>query len=181
VVAATDACIELILDDLDEGNNRFTFAIAADALELEHDFFSFFGTVDTEVEIRRSMDNFFLEGRVDCQLEGDCYRCLEKMQEPFKATFHLLLQRRRASTDELESAEEDGFIEIVDPGTRQIDLAQYIREAIVLELPMRIPSEVNDGVCPHCGKESAKTGGKKDAKSDSRWDVLKNLEFSPKH
>ncbi len=181
MAAAPASCIELVLDDLDQGSHHFSFSIAADALELAHDFFTFPGTVDAEVNIRRSMDNFSLEGRAECQIEGDCYRCLEKMEEPLKATFHLLLLRRQASPEELESAEEDGFIEIVDPGTRQIDLAPYLREAVVLELPMRIPSQESDDLCPHCGKEAARTGAEEDAKSDSRWDALKNIEFSPKH
>ena len=93
----------------------------------------------------------------------------------------LLLQRRLASPEELESAEKDGFIEIVDPGMRQLDLAPYLREAVLLELPLRIPSEMSGGVCPHCGQESATTGDEQDAKSDSRWDALKNIEFSPEN
>ena len=71
--------------------------------------------------------------------DRECYRCLEEIQELQQTTFELLLQRRQASEEEIASAEEDGFIEIVDPGTRRVDLADYVREAIVLEMPMQFP------------------------------------------
>jgi uncharacterized metal-binding protein YceD (DUF177 family) len=111
-------------------------------------------------------------------LTGECYRCLEKMQELQQATFELLLQRRQASEEELASAEEDGFIEIVDPGTRRVDLADYVREAIVLEMPLRIPSQASAGECPHCGQGEGLVERDAQEQTDPRWDALKKIEFS---
>ena len=111
-------------------------------------------------------------------LTGQCYRCLEEMQELQQTTFELLLQRRQASEEELASAEEDGFIEIVDPGTRRVDLAEYVREAIVLEMPMRIPSQASTGECPHCGKGERLVENDVQEQTDPRWDALKKIVFS---
>ncbi len=172
------SAVELVLDELDEGSNEFTFALEPTALELEHEFFSFAGSIDAKVAVRRSINNFSLNGSVRWHVEGECYRCLELMQETQQASFELLLHRRQASSEELESAEEDGYIEIVDPGTRRVDLADYVREAIVLEMPMRIPSEASDGQCPHCGRGEALDGRDSQEKIDPRWDALKNIEFS---
>lgn len=173
-------CAELVLDDLKEGSNEFDFKIDPVALGLEHEFFTFPGVVDAAVAVRRSVDNFALDGRVECRVAGECYRCLEPMEEPLQTSFSLLLQRRTASAEELEAAADDGSIEIVDPGMRRIDLAEYVSEAIVLELPMRIPSDASEGRCPHCGTGDAATGKEMQKMSDPRWDALKNVEFSRK-
>jgi len=180
-MAAALPCAELVLDDLKEGSNEFAFEIDSGALELQHDFFSFPGVVSAVVAVRRSVSNFALDGRAKCSIEGECYRCLGQMEESLQATFSLLLQRREASAEELEAAEDDGSIEIIDPGIRRIDMAEYISEAIVLELPMRIPSEISGGRCPHCGTEEATASTSEDQEtSDPRWDALKSIEFSQK-
>ena len=170
--------VDLVLDELEEGNNKFVLALNPEALELEHEFFVFSSSVDAEVVVRRSINNFSLCGSMKWMLSGQCYRCLEEMQELQQTTFELLLQRRRASEEELASAEEDGFIEIVDPGTRRVDLADYMREAIVLEMPMRIPSQAGAGECPHCGKGEGLVESDVQQQTDPRWDALKKIEFS---
>lgn len=167
----------LALDDLEEGHNVFAVELSAEELELQDEFFTFPSMVKATVEVRRSMDNFNLEGVVTCQISGDCYRCLEQMEEGIEARFRLAVQRRQASPEELASAEDDGFIEIVDPGTRKIDLRDYIREALILDLPMRIPTP--DGHCPQCGDdlEAALDKGK-EKEADPRWAALGKIEFT---
>lgn len=179
-MAAALPCAELVLDDLKEGSNEFDFKIDSSALEIEHEFFTLLGFVDAAVAVRRSLDNFALDGRVECRVAGECYRCLERMEEPLRTSFNLLLQRRAASAEELEAADDDGSIEIIDPGMRRIDLAAYVSEAIVLELPMRIPSANSEGRCPHCGTGDQSAGSEEQKTSDPRWDALKNIEFSRK-
>ncbi len=173
--------VQLVLDELAEGANVFVFAIEPQALALEHEFFSFSAPVEADVSVRRSINNFSLSGIVRWTVAGECYRCLESMQEAQQATFELLLQRRQASEEELESAEDDGHMEIIDPGTRWVDLADYVREAIVLELPMRIPSEASQGRCPHCGMGESLGDSDRKKKVDPRWDALRNIEFSQKN
>ncbi len=179
-MAAVPPCAELVLDDLKEGGNEFSFAVDPNALGLDHDFFTFPGIVNVVVAVRRSIDSFSLEGRVECRVAGECYRCLERMEERLQTTFNLLLQRREASAEELAAAADDGFLEIVDPGMRRIDLAEYISEAIVLDVPMRIPSDLNKGGCPHCSTAAAIVDNEKQKTSDPRWDALKSIEFSRK-
>ena len=93
--------VDLVLDELGEGDNEFVFALDSKALVLEHEFFSFSSPVNVEVGVRRSINSFSLRGDVKWTLTGECYRCLEKMQELQQATFELLLQRRQASEEEL--------------------------------------------------------------------------------
>jgi uncharacterized protein len=168
----------LKLDDLDEGRNIFSLEVQSGDLELVDEFFTFGPVVTAEVEVRRSMDNFVLDGLVCCRIGGDCYRCLKAADQSVEARFHLILQRRTASPEELESAEEDGYIEIVDPGTRQIDLCDYIREAIILDLPMRIPTPDATGHCPQCGDDLAEAPNKNEQKeTDPRWAALGQIQL----
>ena len=170
----------LTLDDLEEGRNVFSLELQSGDLALGHEFFTFLPVVKAEVEVRRSMDNFNLDGVVFCRIAGDCYRCLKAAEQGVEARFRLSVQRRSASTEELASAEEDGYIEIVDPGTRQIDLGEYIREAVILDLPMRLPTPDAQDRCPQCGDNLAEDPNKnKDKETDPRWAALAQIEFSP--
>ena len=103
---------------------RFAFELRAEELELKDDFFAFPSSVEARIEVRRSLDNFRIDGVITCRIAGECYRCLEEVQEEVAARFRLLLQRRQATPEELASAEADGFIEIVDPGTREVRFAR---------------------------------------------------------
>ncbi len=169
----------LVLDDLAEGPNALAFELGAADLGLKDEFFAFPSRVEARLEVRRALDNFRVDGVVSCCIAGECYRCLEAVQEAVTARFRLLLQRRQATPEELASAEKDGFIEIVDPGTREIDLSAYIREAVILDLPMRIPTPDADGRCPHCGvAEIAKPTVEQQREADPRWAALAQIEFS---
>ena len=169
----------LTLDDLEEGQNVFSLELRSEDLELKDEFFTFHSLVKAEVEVRRSLDNFNLEGVVSCKIAGDCYRCLKASEQAVKARFRLSVQRRQASPEELESAEEDGYIEIVDPGTRQVDIGEYIREAIILDLPMRLPTPNAEGNCPQCGEDLTEDPNNvKQEETDPRWAALGKIEFS---
>lgn len=169
----------LVLDDLAEGPNALAFELRAEQLELKDEFFAFPAPIEARVEVRRTLDNFRLDGVVTCRIAGECYRCLNQVQEEIAARFRLLLQRRRATPEELASAEADGYIEIVDPGTREVDLCAYLREAVILDLPMRIPTPDDDGRCPSCGVDGADEPTAAAASgADPRWAVLAQIDFS---
>ncbi len=169
---------EVLLDGIGEGHNYFRFEIDPEEIDLEHEFYILDGRIRADVTVRRSAENFEIKGSVLVDICGDCCRCLEKLKESVEAQWGFLLQRRQASQEELISAQDDGGIEIVDSGTRAIDLAKYMRETILLELPMRIPSEKVDGFCPHCGDGSSLDNFKGQDQSDPRWEKLKKFRFT---
>ena len=172
-------CALLVLDDLVEGSNALAFELRAEELELKDEFFAFPSPIEARVEVRRTLDNFRLDGVVSCRIAGECYRCLNQVQEGIAARFRLLLQRRQATPEELASAEADGYIEIVDPGTREVDLCAYLREAVILDLPMRIPTPGADGRCPYCGVDGAdEPTAEAEREADPRWAVLAQIDFS---
>ena len=169
----------LVLDDLAEGPNALSFELRAEELELKDEFFAFPSSVEARIEVRRALSNFKIDGVVTCRIAGECYRCLEELQEGVTARFRLLVQRRQATPEELASAEKDGFIEIVDPGTREFDLRAYIREALILDLPMRIPTLDADDRCPYCGVDGADEPiAEQEREADPRWAALAQIDFS---
>ena len=172
------SCGEILLDDLSEGCSSFEFEIDPEKLDFEHEFYALDSVVRADVTIRRSLENFEIKGNVAVDICGDCYRCLENLKESVDAPLLFLLQRRKASYEELVSAQDDAGIEIVDLGTRKINLTVYMRETVILELPLRIPSEKTGGVCPHCGDGSSLRGNNVRDQSDPRWEKLKNIRFA---
>ena len=98
----------LVLDDLAEGPNALSFELRAEELKLKDEFFAFPSIIEVRVEVRRALGNFRIDGVITCRIAGECYRCLEEVQEGVSARFRLLLQRRQATPEELASAEQDG-------------------------------------------------------------------------
>jgi uncharacterized metal-binding protein YceD (DUF177 family) len=168
---------EILLDGLCEGSNTFRFAISPEEINFEHEFYVLDGDIRADVTVRRSIENFHIEGSLVVVICGECCRCLGSLKEKVRAEIGFLLQRRQASQEELMSAEDDGGIEIVGLGTRAIDLVTYMRESLLLELPIRIPSEKVDGFCLHCGDGSTLNNYKGQDQSDPRWEKLKKVKF----
>ena len=170
----------LVFDEIEDGGSRRVFALEPAALELEDRYFAFAGEVEVELQVHRALEHFQVDARIGCTIRGECCRCLVETEKRVEAEMRLLLQRKEAGEDELEAGEEEDDIEIVHPGSKEFDLKDYLREAVVLELPMRIYA--NDG----CEGEDALScldgnpvpQGQREAGGDPRWDALAGLKFS---
>jgi uncharacterized protein len=66
---------------------------------------------------------------------------------------------------------------IVPMGMAEIDIAGPVREALILELPLKpLCREERRGLCPVCGvNRNERACDCKVEKTDSRWDGLRNL------
>lgn len=172
--------ILLTFDECEEGRTHLDFAIGAEEIELEDTYFKFPRSLQVDLTVHRSIETFTLDGRIRSAVRGECCRCLAEAEEPLAVEFKLLLQRRHASADELEAVAEDEEIEIVDPGKRGMDLGDRIRDAVILELPVRIYCKTDcKGLCPQCGQnlnQDACSCAEKEI--DPRWEGLKKVQFS---
>ena len=81
----------LVLDDLTEGPNALSFELRAEELELKDEFFAFSSIIEVRLEVRRALGNFRIDGVITCGIAGECYRCLEEVQEGVSARFPLAL------------------------------------------------------------------------------------------
>ena len=125
---------------------------------------------DTGGEIR-------IQGRYFGTLEADCDRCLALATYPLDVSFDLFyrppLDNPAADEIKIDEAEtEIGFYEGLG-----IELADVIKEQIILALPMqKVCREECMGICPVCGANRNEVACECHVKpADDRWTALKNL------
>ena len=126
----------------------------------------------------RAEQTFSIGGRIEGAVRGECCRCLAPVEEPLGADVELLVQRKEASDDVLEAVADDDLLRIVDPGTKEIDLVDRLRDSLALELPMRVYCQDDcKGLCQGCGANlnegECDCGGEA---ADPRWDALARLK-----
>lgn len=177
--AAELSPVVLRFDELPEGTTQMDFAVEAADLELSDVHFTFPAPVQIFFAVHRCLQTFTIQGRVLGTIEGECARCLMSVSQPVEISMRLLLQRKQASEEELEAMEDEEF-EILDPGAREVDLKDFIREEALLELPQRIYCREDcKGLCTQCGHDlnqgpcscGEETG-------DPRWVALDKVKFS---
>jgi len=167
----------LTLDEFDEGVNRLDFEVAAEQLGLEGGDIRFSAPVAVTLTVGRAMHMYTIAGRVHTSLVGECCRCLLPATADLEAKIRFLLQRKEASDVEVEALEEQDDVDIVDPGTKEIDLVERLHDVVVLELPIRLYCKSDcKGLCPQCGQDfNAGTCACADDVVDPRWEALAQL------
>lgn len=174
---AHSGAIVLDLEGVDEGRNVINFAVTAAGIELADPYFQFPSPIEVDLLINRSLHTLSVKASVRFALVGECCRCTGCAEENVKADFDFLIQHMVATLEELEAMEEDEDVVIVDPGKHELDLTGRIREAAVLELPMRVYCRHDcRGLCPQCGQNL--NGGEcqcVELKVDPRWEALAKL------
>ena len=170
----------LILDEIEEGFSRLDLELAALELDLEDGDFRFVSPLQVALRFNRSVQTFQVGGQIHGRLEGECCRCLVPVTEEFSVELQLLLQRQQLSGEEREALSDDGDVEIVDPGAKQVDLKERLREAVVLDLPLRVYCSADcKGLCPQCGHHlNSGACACQAGQPDARWAALRNLKLS---
>ena len=170
---------EILLGELEEGLAERVIEVDAAGLEFEDDYFSLPEVARVQLRIGRSIETYSFKGSLACTVGGECCRCTEEIEESLETDFRLLVQRKRASEEELEAVDEEEQVMILDPGAKSVDLKTEIREALVLALPLRIFCTPDcKGLCPQCGANLNKSDCNcSDKRDDTRWAALKELKF----
>jgi uncharacterized protein len=170
----------LYLDEIEEGHVGYAWSVGIDELEAMDEQYSFPNVVQVNVNVERSLQTFHVKAKMHCDLNGECCRCLEMAQASTTALLEMLFQRKEASPEELEAMKEDEDVVILDPGTRQVNLKEYLRQALVLEFPLRVFCRSDcKGLCSQCGQ--ALNSGPcacSNEEKDERWAALADLKFS---
>jgi uncharacterized protein len=151
-----------------------TFSEIAEDLELAADGFEFPDPIEVKLSATKSGDEIVFQGRVSSPVEMECARCLEMFESAIKPKIQFVIQL--LEINEPQPSEDDDFV-ILPKTTGEYDISQRVREAIMLELPLKpLCSEDCKGLCPMCG-----TNLNEDEcdctpdKTDERWDSLKQL------
>jgi uncharacterized protein len=97
-----------------------------------------------------------VRGSFSTKVELDCSRCLEKLTAPVNVKVEEQFPIKSIQSmmagyheeDEIEEEEEEAFFQ-----NNIFDLSEYIRQAILVESPIRpLCDEACKGLCPTCGK-----------------------------
>ena len=126
----------------------------------------------------RTGQMFGFKGQIAGVAQGECCRCLADVEQPLNAAVELMVQRKEASEDELEALAEEDLIRIIDPGMREFDVREILRDSLALELPMRVYCRPDcKGLCSSCGQNlnNASCGCTADS-GDPRWQALAHLK-----
>lgn len=170
----------LLLDEIEEGTSRRQVEVDTADLDLGEGDFRLVGPLQVAFRINRSAQTFQLSGQLRARLIGECCRCLEPVEQELEAELQLLLQRQQLSGDEREAVAAGEDVEILDPGAKQVDLRERLREAVLLDLPIRVYCREDcQGLCPQCGHNlnggpcTCATG-----QADPRWAALRDVKLS---
>ena len=174
---AHDGAIVLDLEGLDEGRNELDFAVTAEGIELADPYFQFPSPIEVDLVVNRSLHTLSVKASVRFDLVGECCRCVGRTEESVRAELEFLIQHLEATPEMLEAMGDDEDVVIVDPGKHELDLTGRIRDAAVLELPMRVYCRDDcRGLCHQCGQNL--NDGKcqcVESKMDPRWESLAKL------
>jgi len=160
------------------GKVRFHETFKPGAIDLLDEHLRQVAPLEAEgtAELTPSLMEIRIRGRLKVQIEAECDRCLELIALPVDASFELFYQpARNLAGEEIEIRDADS-----DVGFYQgdgLDLADVLREQILLSLPMqRICREDCQGICPLCGQNRNQVAcGCRQKLPDDRWAKLRSL------
>ena len=120
--------------------------------------------------------NIVVRVELDCGFTVPCYRCLEGTAIAIKGDMRYIFSL--PSGDE-GIGEPDGSVDIIgiEPFKAEIDMAPYIWETTILNLPERVLCKEDClGLCPVCGTNRNETECDcSEDRSDPRLELLKNF------
>jgi uncharacterized protein len=104
-------------------------------------------------EVRRSSRGVVIQGRLTCEAEIPCARCLAGFRVGVDRTFTLRYAFAAPKGKDIEIAEEDLDVDFLE-ADGVLDLAQLASEQIYLELPMKPVCRPScRGLCAVCGRD----------------------------
>jgi uncharacterized protein len=124
--------------------------------------------VAAELAITRGTSGTTFELAFPVRLHGPCYRCLED------AVLDLSIRAREYQATSPGESDELRTPYVVD---NQLQLSNWARDAIALELPQQILCRPDcAGLCPICGEDLNENPHEhEEDRSDPRWAVLEEL------
>jgi uncharacterized protein len=133
-------------------------------------------TVAAEAAVTRSASSYLVEARAKGNIRAECHRCLVSFDLPVDTTFTFILNRGEQSPP-LDSIEEEDIVSIPIMGDATFDLYPRVREALILEIPIKLLCREDcRGVCRRCGTNLNEGDCGCDPEiGDPRWGALKKF------
>jgi uncharacterized protein len=114
-----------------------------------------------------------VRGVVEGTLDQQCRRCLDPVAVPFHEEVTFVF-----APPDLLGGDVDGEIRVLPAEQRELDLAEPVREEVVLAAPTYTLCDPNcRGLCPRCGADLNETTCECAVEEpDPRWDALRALK-----
>ena len=132
--------------------------------------------VAVTADVTRAESRYTIETRVKGEIRANCHRCLAHFAMPVEVAFDLVLNRGEGGRPP-EGVEEDDFVAIPAQGEARYDLLPRVREALILEIPIKLLCREDcKGVCAKCGGDLNEGDcGCGPVPGDPRWGALKRF------
>ncbi len=147
--------MKISLDQITETPKDISFSEKIDEMNLiyteesDRDF-RFPSSIDVNLAYYRSGHEIFFQGRLGGIIEGRCGRCLERYPFPIGKIFHLVLTPEPLPPKSKELNRNELGLSFYS--AQEINLYPFIREQVLLALPMRPLCEDDcRGLCEGCG------------------------------
>lgn len=150
------------------------FAETADELDLSAEGVEFPEPIEVDLSASKTGDELIFQGFVSTKAELECARCLERFESDFSSKIQFVVHL--IEINQPQDSDDDDFV-VLPKTAQEYDIGQRVREAIILELPIKpLCSENCLGLCPMCGTNlNESTCDCTPDKSDERWESLKHL------
>ncbi|MEX0426481.1 DUF177 domain-containing protein [Nocardioides sp. DS6] len=133
--------------------------------------------VELDLRLEAVMEGVLVTGSARVELEGECVRCLDAIEDEAEVTFQELFvyDDTRSAAD----AEEDDEVSMLEGDL--LDLEPLLRDAVVLALPFQPMCEDDcPGLCPECGvRRKDEPDHTHEEPIDPRWAGLTALQQDP--
>jgi uncharacterized protein len=117
--------------------------------------------------------SYYWDGRVRTEVEGTCRRCLSAVRVDVDDRVRLLFTE--------DEDNNDPAAVILPPRAAEIDLADAVREALILAMPeYPLCREDCRGLCPRCGADLNQGPCTCPPPTDPRWGALETLRNDEK-
>ena len=169
--------MEIDLRELSLGLNQLLLEASAEELGLSDVDVSFLAPVRVQLDVTKVETGVMVKGEILFRIWGECCRCLETFERDLSAEIGLLFERRAETSFEKWVGSPDDDLKIVAPEECILDIGESVREAVLLELPMKFMcSEECAGLCPICGTNlNSELCDCSDEQMDSAWSALESL------
>lgn len=139
--------------------------------------------VSFDLRLEAVMEGVLVSGTASADLEGECARCLEPIEEDLTIDIqelYLYDDTRDASAKSQDESEVDEETDVRRTEGDLIDLEPLLRDAVVLALPFQpLCQDDCPGLCVECGARLADDPDHQHEEPvDPRWAALQNIDSS---
>jgi uncharacterized protein len=146
--------LEIDLQALPVGRSSFQADVPPPELDLVEEQYAFHDPLRVELDVVKGDREFVFSGWILAPATVECSRCLATFEDVVRAPFALTCHRMRGLRPEAEENGEGAVIRFIDPAAVRIDLADDVRAAVILALPIRPLCRPDcRGLCPRCGED----------------------------